>query len=285
MQAMFTRERTQAYVELIVGCVIAALAFDLFFLPNNIAPGGITGIATLLNSMMRVPVGLTSIVLNIPLFLFGYRLVGRTFALRSLVAMLLLSVLIDVIPQMPPTHDMLLASVFGGLLMGIGLGMVLRAGATTGGTDLLAKMIHHHWSPISVGGVLLIIDCLVVVAAGFVFDAQAALYAMVALLVCSKVIDIVLQGFNNAKQLWINTTRGADIAARITGEMDRGATLIPAIGAYSGAKRDMVFCVVSTVEVARLKTLIAEMDPRAFVTVSDVHEAMGEGFRGLEQKK
>ncbi len=285
MQAMWTRERVRAYVELSVGCVIAALSFDLFFLPNNIAPGGITGIATLINSMVGAPVGLTAIVLNIPLFLFGYRLVGRSFALRSLVAMLLLSLLIDLIPQMPPPHDMLLASVFGGLLMGIGLGMVLRAGATTGGTDLLAKMIHYHWSPISVGGVLLIIDCLVVIAAGFVFDAQAALYAMVALLVCSKVIDIVLQGFNNAKQLWINTARGADIAARITSEMDRGATLIPAIGAYSGAKRDMVFCVVSTVEVARLKALIAEIDPRAFVTVSDVHEAMGEGFRGLEQKK
>lgn len=272
------------YAQMIVGALLAALSFDWFFLPNQIAPGGITGVATLLNHLIGVPVGLTSIVLNIPLFLLGYRAVGGSFAFRSLLAMILLSVLIDLIPQTPLTSDVLLASVYGGLLMGVGLGLVLRAGATTGGTDLAAKIIHNHWSGISVGGVLLALDCIVVAAAGVVFDAQAALYAAISLVVCSKVVDLVIQGWNTAKQFFIITDHAQAIAARINGEMERGATLLAATGAYSGEARGMVFCVISNAEVARLKQLIAEVDPGAFITVSNVHEAMGEGFSGLQKK-
>lgn len=272
------------YAQMIVGAVLTALSFDWFFLPNQIAPGGITGVATLLNHLIGVPVGLTSIVLNIPLFLLGYKAVGGSFAFRSLLAMILLSVLIDLIPETALTTDVLLASVYGGLLMGVGLGLVLRAGATTGGTDLAAKIIHNHWSGISVGGVLLALDCIVVAMAALVFGAQAALYAAVSLVVCSKVIDLVIQGWNTAKQLFIITDHAQAIAARITGELERGATLLSATGAYSGEARGMVFCVISNAEVARLKQLIAEVDPGAFITVSNVHEAMGEGFSGLQNK-
>ncbi len=279
------KHQVKDYIMMLVGALMGALAFDLFFLPNTIAPGGITGVATLLNHLVGVPVGITSIVLNAPLFLLGFRSGGGRFVLRSLVAMLVLSVLIDLLPQMPVTHgDTLLASVYGGLLMGLGLGLVLRAGATTGGTDLLAKIIHNHWSGISVGGVLLGLDCLVVAAAGMVFDPQSALYAAISLIVCSKVIDLVIQGWNTAKQFLIISDHAQTIAARITQEMDRGATLIPATGAYSGEPRGMVFCVINNAEVARLKQLISEVDHRAFLTVSNVHEAMGEGFAGLQKK-
>ncbi len=278
------KHQVKIYALIVIGAALSALAFDLFFIANNIAPGGITGVATLLNELIGVPVGLTSIALNVPLFLLGYRTAGRGFAFRSLVAMLLLSLLIDLFPLMPVTHDILLASVFGGLLMGIGLGLVLRAGATTGGTDLVAKIIHNHWSVISVGGVLLALDCMVVLAAGVVFDAQAALYAMISLIVCTKVMDLVLQGWDTAKQLLIISDRAEAIAKRVTVELDRGATLLAATGAYSGEKRGMMLCVVSNTEVARLKYIIMEEDPRAFVTVSNIHEAMGEGFAGLEKK-
>jgi len=220
----------------------------------------------------------------VPLFLVGYRAVGGSFAFRSLLTMLLLSVLIDLIPEMPLTDDMLLASIFGGVLMGVGLGLVMRAGATTGGTVLAAKIIHTRWAIISVGGFLFALDCLVVVAAGVVFDVQAALYAMVAILVTAKVMDLVLQGMNSAKQLLIISDSAEAIAKRVTGEMDRGATLLSATGAYSGEPRGMMLCVVSNTEVARLKEIVAEEDPRAFVTVSNVHEAMGEGFAGLGKK-
>jgi len=271
----------KAYVLLLVGASLAALSFDLFFLPNSIAPGGLTGVATLLNHLTGVRVGMASIALNVPLFLIGYRAVGGNFAFRSLVAMLLLSALIDLIPQMPLTGDMLLASIYGGVLMGTGLGLVLRAGATTGGTVLSAKIIHLRWPIVSVGGVLFALDCLVVVAAGVVIDTQAALYAMVAILVCAKVMDLVLQGWNTAKQLLIISDYAQAIAGRITTDMNRGATLLAATGAYSGEPRGMVLCVVSNTEVARLKEIVAGIDPAAFVTVSNVHEAMGEGFAGL----
>jgi len=279
-----TRQIAKAYVLILLGSALTALAFDLFFLPNNIAPGGLAGVAALLNHLTGVRVGLASIALNVPLFLIGYRAVGGSFAFRSLVAMLLLSVLIDLIPAAPLTGDKLLASVFGGVLMGVGLGMALRAGATTGGTDLAAKIIHTRWSAVSVGAVLFALDCLVVAAAGVVFDVQAALYAMVAILVCAKVMDLVLQGSKSAKQLLIISDSAEAIAKRVTADMDRGATLLSAVGAYSGEPRGMLLCVVRNIEVARLKEIVAEMDSAAFVTVSNVHEAMGEGFAGLGKK-
>ena len=279
------KQRIRSYLQLALGAVIAALSFDWFFLPNQIAPGGLTGVATLLNHLLGVPVGLTSIALNAPLFLLGYRAAGGTFAFRSLIATLALSLLIDVFPQAALTHDVLLASVYGGLLLGIGLGLVLRAGATTGGTDLVAKLVHNRWPAISVGTFLFGIDFLVIAAAGLVFDAQAALYALVSVLICAKVMDWVLQGWNTAKQFLIITDHAQAIADRITGEMERGATLLPGIGAYSGLERRMVFCVVSNTEVARLKDVVAETDPRAFVTICAVHEAMGEGFAGLPRKE
>ena len=274
----------KAYALMLVGTALTALAYDLFFLPNNIAPGGITGVAALLNHLTGVRVGLASIALNAPLFLLGYRSVGGSLAFRSLVAMFMLSLLIDLIPQRPLTQDMLLASIFGGMLMGVGLGLALRAGATTGGTDLAAKILHTHWPIVSVGGVLFALDCLVVAAAGVVFDAQAALYAMVAILVFAKVMDTVLQGLNTAKQLLIISDQAEAIAKRVTADMNRGATLISATGAYSGQPRGMLFCVVSNIEVARLKEIVAGADPGAFVTVSNIHEAMGEGFAGLAKK-
>ncbi|MDR3051559.1 MAG: YitT family protein [Oscillospiraceae bacterium] len=281
MHSAKMREKGLAYVQLLLGVTLGALSFDWFFLPHNIAPGGVTGVAALINHLLGLPVGLVAIVLNAPLFLAGYRSVGRVFAFRSLVAMLIMSGLIDIIPQVSLTGDVLLAAAYGGLLLGIGLGLVLRAGATTGGTDLLAKLVHTHWSPVSVGGVLLGIDCLVVAAAALVFDAQAALYAIIALAVSSKVLDMVLEGGNRAKQFLVISDHGPEIARRINEQLQRGVTLLPAIGAYSGEARHMVFCVVSNVEVARLKALIAAVDPKAFVTVSNIHEAMGEGFQGL----
>ena len=279
-----SKQTIKAYVLMLTGTALTALSFDLFFLSNNIAPGGLTGVATLVHHLTGVQVGLATIALNVPLFLIGYRAVGGSFAFRSLITMLLLSALIDLIPEMPLTDDMLLASIFGGVLMGVGLGLVMRAGATTGGTVLAAKIIHTRWAIVSVGGFLFALDCVVVVAAGVVFDAQAALYAMVAILVTAKVMDLVLQGMNSAKQLLIISDSAEAIAKRVTVDMGRGATLLSATGAYSGEPRGMMLCVVSNTEVARLKEIVAEEDPRAFVTVSNVHEAMGEGFAGLGKR-
>lgn len=273
----------KAYAQMLLGCLVAGISFSQFFIPNDIAPGGVTGIATLIAAGTHWPVGLLSAVLNIPLFLVGYKAVGRRFVFRSFLSMLGLSLCIDILPQQAVTNDMMLASLYGGILMGIGLGLVLRGGATTGGTDLAAQLVHNRFPVISVGTFLFGIDCIVVCAAGVVFDPQAALWALIALFISTKVMDIVLQGWNTAHQFFIISDQAARIAQRINQEMDRGATLLSARGSYSGEDKGMVFCVINKNEMTQLREIIASEDERAFVTVSEVHEAMGEGFSGLKK--
>lgn len=281
MQKKIDKSVVKAYAQMIIGSLLTALAFNLFFLNNDIAPGGITGVSTILHHLFGVRVGLTSAILNLPLFLIGYRSVGWTFAVRSFLSMLLLSLFIDVLPVIPLTQDLLLATIYGGIVMGIGLGLVMRGGATTGGTDLAAMLVHKRFPAVTVGTFLFVIDCVVVVVAGFVFDTQAALYAMLAVMLSSRLADIVVQGGHTAIQFLIISDEAQAIAKDITQRMDRGATLLSATGAYSGEPRGMLYCVVSRTEVTQLKEIVAKRDPDAFVTVSTVSEAMGEGFAGL----
>ena len=274
------------YAMIVVGTLIMGASYAYFFVPNTIAPGGVTGVATVLNYLIgQPPVGTLSFILNIPLFLLGYRTGGKRFVFRSFLSMMLLSLFIDILPGAPITKDGMLASIFGGILLGIGLGVVLRAGATTGGTDLAAEMVHRHFSFITVGTFLLAIDCLVILLAGIVFDVQAALVALIALYVSTKVIDMVIKGWNTEQQMMIISDKAADIAARIISEMDRGATFIDATGAYTGEKRGMIYVVVTRAQIMQVKSIVADIDLHAFVTVSEAHEVMGEGFRQFSQKK
>ncbi len=273
------------YVMILLGGAIAGASYTYFFVPNNIAPGGITGVATVLNYLTGwLPVGTLSFVLNIPLFLLGYRSGGKIFVFRSFIAMMLLSLFIDILPGGPITDNGMLASIFGGILLGIGLGLVLRAGATTGGTDLAAQMVHKRLSFISVGTFLFGIDCLVILMAGIVFDIHAALVALIALYVSTKVMDVVIKGWNTEQQIMIISDKAPEISGRIISDMDRGATFIEATGAYTGEKRGMIYCVITRAEIMRLKAIVSSIDPKAFITVSDAHEVMGEGFKQFSQK-
>ena len=273
------------YCMILLGSLIAGASYTYFFVPNSIAPGGVTGVATVLNYLIGKPsVGALSFILNVPLFLLGYKSGGKRFVFRSFVSMMLLSLFIDILPGAPITNDGMLASIFGGILLGIGLGMVLRAGATTGGTDLAAQMVHHRVSFISVGTFLFGIDCAVILLAGVVFDVQAALVALIALYISTKVIDTVIKGWNTEQQMMIISDHAPEIARQIMADMDRGATFIEARGAYTGQKRGMLYCVVTRAQIMQIKGIVAAIDPRAFVTVSDAHEVMGEGFRQFSQK-
>ncbi|MBQ9197667.1 MAG: YitT family protein [Clostridia bacterium] len=270
------------YCMICIGTLIAGASYAYFFVPNNIAPGGITGVATVVNYLLGKPsVGALSFILNIPLFLLGYKSGGKRFVFRSFTAMMLLSLFIDILPGSPITGDGMLASIFGGILLGIGLGLVLRAGATTGGTDLAAQMVHNRFTFISVGTFLFGIDCMVILLAGVVFDVQAALVALIALYVSTKVIDTVIKGWNTEQQMMIISDQAQEIARRINTEMDRGATFIDATGAYTGERRGMIYCVVTRAQIMQVKSIVAGLDPHAFVTVSDAHEVMGEGFRNF----
>lgn len=278
------RQLVRDYLLVVIGALVTAASFSWFFLPYDVAPGGVTGIATVISSLTGLSVGLLSFLINVPLFLAGWRQVGWRFAVRSFIAMVLLSLFIDLLPQVNPAGDIMLATVFGGVLLGVGLGMVVRAGATTGGTDMAAKMLHRLAGFLSIATILFIIDATVVIIAAMAFGIQAGLWALIALFISSKAMDVVIKGFNTAMQFLIITREPDEIVRRIHGDLDRGCTRLKAFGTYSGEEMGALLCVVARTEAARLKKVIAEADPNAFVTVCDVHEALGEGFTGMGQE-
>lgn len=272
------------YALLALGALLTALAFTAFFLPHDIAPGGLTGVATVLAHFLPLGVGFLSFLLNLPLFLLGLRSVGWRFAVRSFIAMMLLSLLIDVIPKADVSGNTMLAAVLGGGLMGLGLGLVVRAGATTGGTDMAARLVHDRVEFLSIPAILLGIDATVVALAAAVFGLQAGLWALIALYVSTKAMDAVIKGVNTAMQFTIISGEWETIGKRINAELDRGCTKVMARGVYTGNEVGMLVCVLSRIEAPRLKKLVAECDPRAFVTVCDVAEALGEGFKGIDKE-
>lgn len=284
MQKVARRERLMAWVQIVLGCLIGAAAYPMFLEPCHIAPGGLTGVAMIINSFTQWPVGVTSLVLNIPLFIIGYKSMGRVFAFRSLVATVLFSVMIDGLTWINTpalTEDPMLGTIFGGVLLGIGLGMILRGGATTGGTDMAARVVHRYLPFLSVGMFVFLIDCLVVVAAAFCFDVMSALYALICIFVNGKVIDAVMLGLSKNKACFIMTAEWETVNSRILREMDRGVTLLEARGGYTGGERPVVMCVLPPQEVARLKAIVREADETAFMFITEAHEALGEGFSSL----
>ena len=277
------REILMAYAQIFIGSVIGAAAYPTFLIPNNIAPGGLTGVATILNYLAGWPVGITALVLNIPLFLIGYRTMGKVFAFRSLVATALFTILIDILPLKPVSEDPLLGTLFGGVVLGIGLGLILRGGATTGGSDMIARMVHKRFPVVTVGGFLFLLDCAVILCAWFTMSAKAALYALICIFINAKAVDLVLAGFGSAKACFIITNRAVDITQRIMNELDRGATVVNGTGAYSGQERTLLISVVSQREVIPLKKIVRQEDEKAFMFITDTHETLGEGFSALAE--
>ena len=278
------REILMAYAQIFIGSVIGAAAYPTFLIPNNIAPGGLTGVATILNYLAGWPVGITALVLNIPLFLIGYRTMGKVFAFRSLVATALFTILIDILPLKPVSEDPLLGTLFGGVVLGIGLGLILRGGATTGGSDMIARMVHRRFSFITVGMFLFALDFLVVLAAAIFIGGTQALYAMIDIYVCSRVIDAVMVGFGGNKACFVMTDAWQKVTGRVLNEIERGCTLLDAKGAYSGTSRPVVMCVMSRQEMTALKRIVQEEDEKAFMFITEAHEALGEGFSRLDGK-
>ncbi len=266
------------------GLILATLGYRLYLIPNNVAPGGFTGIGQIVNHLVpAVGVGLVNLLLNVPLFLVSLRSMGLGFGLRSLLSSVALSLMLDYLPVPAMTDDVLLSAVFGGVLCGAGFGLVLRGHATTGGSDMLAALVHRHVPALKVSVCLFAVDATVVVASGFVFDASAAMYALISVFVMNVVMDQVLEGPGLARSHIIITNHGDEMAERILKELDRGVTAIEARGMYSGEGRTMLLCVVSRLEAVRLRSIVYSVDPRAFVIVQNVHEALGEGFKELQK--
>ena len=278
------REFITGYLQILAGCLLGAAADPAFLIPNNIAPGGLTGVATILNYLFHWPVGTVSLLLNVPLFIIGYRSMGKIFAFRSLIATALFSLLIDVLPIRPVSEDPLLGTLFGGVVLGAGLGLILRGGATTGGTDMIARMVHRRLPFISVGMFLFAIDCLVVLGAAVAIGTEQALYAFINIYVCSKVIDAVMMGFGGNKACFIMSTRWEAVTARLMKEVGRGVTHLNARGAYTGKQQPVVLCVAARQEIMLVKRIVQEEDEKAFMFITEAHEALGEGFSRLDSE-
>lgn len=271
----------QEYLFIVLGVLLTAVGLDMFLVPNRIAAGGVSGIATIIHYAAYFPVGATMLAINIPLFMISVKRLGMGFGLRSLFGTIVLSLLIDImVPVVPvPTRDPLLASIYGGIIVGIGLGIVFRNRGTTGGTDLAAAVINNYMK-LRVGVVLFVIDASVIVTAGIVFkSAELALYALLTVFLTTRVIDIVQEGFGYAKAALIVSHKPEEVAEAILRKLDRGATALLGKGMYTGADRDVILSVVTRSEISTLKELVAGIDPMAFVILTDVHEVLGEGFK------
>ncbi len=280
---MKTSLKTELKNDLLViaGLLVAAVAYRMYLIPNQVVAGGFTGVGQLLNHLLGVSVGTVNIALNVPLFLVSMKSMGLRFGVRSLIAMLLLSLLIDHIPLPPATDDMLLASVYGGAISGIGFGLILRGSATTGGTDMLASLLHRVIPVLRVSYAIFLFDGLVIIASAFAFEPQAAMYGLISTFLCNVLVDLVLEGPNSAHSYFIISDRSEEIAERILREMDRGVTALEAMGMYSHTRKRVLLCVVNRFEAMRLRRIIFAADPRAFVIANKAYEVLGEGFKPM----
>ena len=279
------RQAAGNYVLILVGTAVMALAIQCIYDRVGLVTGGFTGLTIVIRSLTKsvveggIPLWFTNIVLNIPVFLYSYIKFGRKFVGRTLFATLMLSVWLYIIPGVDLSgDDYLLAALFGGAFTGVGMGLVLRAGATTGGTDMVAALIQSRMRHYSVVQIMQVMDAAIVIAGLYVFGLRSTLYAVVSIFVMTKVSDAFLEGFKNSKAALIITNQHEEVAQRLMDELDRGVTGMDAKGMYTQDYKCVLYCVVSRKEIVQLKEIVNDVDPDAFVIVSDVREVLGEGF-------
>ena len=272
----------------LAGSVLYAISVDMFTAPNEIAPGGLTGVGTMLNSLFGLPIGTVVLILNIPLFIWGAAVMGWKFLGKTVTATVLVSAAIDILEPFLPayTGDKMLASIFGGIFIGVGLSLIFIRGGTTGGTDLTARLLNRRRPQMSIGKLILLIDMVVIVAAGLVYgNLESPLYAVVSIFVTTKIIDALIYGtsIGTGKMMFIISPKNNEIARRIMDDLERGVTELKSRGAYSGNEGTVLFCAVGRQEVHKTYDIIHEIDPDAFIVVDDASEITGLGFRDFHQ--
>jgi uncharacterized membrane-anchored protein YitT (DUF2179 family) len=267
------------YLGITAGSFLIALALTVFLVPNRIAAGGVSGLATVIYYISSFPIGITMLIINIPLFLAGLKIMGTSFGMRTIYGIISLSVFTDLLQPhvVSLTDDLLLASIYGGVVGGIGLGIVFRSRGTTGGTDMIASLINYY-TGITVGEGLLIADGVVVALAGIFFNLEVALYAAVTIFITSQTIDVIQEGLNFKKGVLIISEQADEINQMVVNDLNRGITEFEAKGGYTGDRKQVLLCIISRSEVSELKAAVAKIDKDAFVIISDVHEVLGEGF-------
>ncbi|KGR75791.1 YitT family protein [Ureibacillus sinduriensis] len=274
-----TKDSIKEYIYVLLGAAIIAFGFNAFLFPNQVASGGVSGISTILNGLFGWNAGIVQYAFNIPLFIAGVVVLGKNFGLKSFVGTLALPFFVIVFSNMGAlTTNALLAALFGGIIVGLGIGFVFKGNASTGGTDLLAQIITKY-TGLTLGTSVLLIDGIIAISAALVFDLEKGLYALIGLFVTTKTIDIVQLGFSQSKMVYIISNRQDEIRDAIYADIDRGVTKVPSFGGYTGEERLMLMVVVYQSEFTKLKQIIQTVDPTAFVIVSDAYEVLGEGFK------
>lgn len=266
----------------VAGSICLSVSVNMFTAPNNIAPGGVTGLSTIINYVTGFPIGASIIIINIPLFIIALKVFGGRFLTRTAVMTVMSSVFIDVFALFinPYTGDKLLASLFGGLLSGIGYGLVFVRGATSGGTDIIGRLLKRRFSHIPMGTLVMIMDMVVVVISGFVYkNIESMLYAAIVFFISGRVVNYLIYGAGNGKMILTVSTKGSEIAETIVSETRRGVTVIPVQGAYTGEDKKMLVNVVRPSEVQKIYSIIKRCDPDAFVIISAADEILGYGFK------
>lgn len=264
-----------------LGCAIFAVGFNLFLVPNNMNAGGISGLAMILVELLGVgSVGAITAIMNLPLFIFGGLKIGKKFFVGSLIGTLASSVFMDLLVILPhPETDPLLASLYGGLLCGLGLGVVFSTGASTGGSDIIVRLLKLKYQNVPIGTINIFFDAAVATLTGLVFmDMTKALYSGVVIFVSGQVIDAVVYRFDYSRVVMIISGQHEAIAKKIGTELDRGATYLHGKGSYSNRDVKVIFTVVKKQQIADLKRLVVEIDPNAFIVVQEAHQVLGEGF-------
>ena len=275
------------YLIITASCALYAVGFNWMFDPNHISVGGFTGLGQIINYLLPgLPIGTIVIILNVPLFVLGWRFIGKDFLFSSIYATAVSSLMIDGLAAVHTFKPMepILACLYGGVIIGVSCGIMLREGATTGGTDLIARLLKLRFGHLPMGTLVMAVDLVVIALAALAFHSlSSALYGLVSLYISSLVIDRVLYGLDNAKVAYIISDRPQEIIRSISTELDRGVTILRGAGAWSGEAKDVLMCAFKQKQIVALKRAVKETDPSAFLIVCDAHEVLGQGFHSYHQ--
>ncbi len=279
MKESFNKSELKNYLMIMVGITILAIGINVYYSPQHLVTGGVSGLAIILDYVFSIPLWLTNVIVNIPLFIVGIKIKGMDFAKKSIFGAAFVSVALWYTSFIPPVQsDLLISSVFGGLFVGAGVGLVLRSSASTGGTDLLAIIIKHYLKKIPINQIMMCIDGMIIVVGLFVFGVEKAMYALISIFIVSKVVNTLVEGVNYSKEVHIISEKSSEIAQELMKHLNRGITSINGKGVYTGKSKDILYIVCSTEELIELQRIVKEVDTEAFIIINDVREVVGRGF-------
>ena len=267
------------YLYLFIGAIIAAVGLEVFLIPNHIIDGGVVGISIMLSAVTGIPFGVLLIVINLPFLFLGYKYIGKPFAIATTFSIICLSFWSNIfLPVLPVTNDFFLAAVFGGIITGTGVGLVIRNGGSFDGTEIVA-IITDRKTVFSVGEIVMFINLFILSSASLIFGWDKAMYSLVAYFVISKMIDVVIKGLEETYAVMIVTSQHEEIADKLMKQMDKGVTLLHGEGGYSKEKRKILYCIVTRLEIDSLKSIVLDVDESAFITINPVSDIVGGRLR------